>query len=124
MYIRSLEAQDWDRIRALERNFRWNPGPDWMGGLAICDEGLPVAIAGAWKRAEAHLLVDHAWKTPEARLKALTLLERDGEHWCRAQGVGEILTWGLEQEPGFRRRLEEMGWMMAPRIMYGRRLVD
>jgi hypothetical protein len=120
--IRFLEPQDIPRLKEMQGDFEWTYEPDYLFGMVVVDEkNRPVMAAGAWKRAEVHMLTDHTWATPLARAGALIELHNAMGNVLARDGVAEVITW-LDDMRRFQRRLKRLGWDAAKKTMWCRRL--
>lgn len=77
-----------------------------------------VAVSGFWQRAEGHLLIDPAWKSPEDRLELLKTMHAEISPKLHTQGVGEVWTF-MDDMPGFGRKLLAMGWQVIQKKVWG-----
>lgn len=120
--IRFFEAKDIPRLKELENGFEWGFGRDFLCGVAVEDEaGRVVMAAGAWKRAEVHVVTDPAWASPQQRQAAFVALHQGMEAVLAREGVAEAITW-MDDMKAFGRRLQRLGWGRAGRTMWARRL--
>lgn len=120
--IRFFEQKDLERLRELENGFEWTFEPDFLYAMAVVDENdRPVMIAGAWKRVETHMVCDHTWESPEKRGEAFLALHKAMEEVLVKEGVAEAITW-MDDMKAFGRRLKQLGWDVAKRTMWARRL--
>jgi hypothetical protein len=120
--IRLLESNDLPRLRELQNEFEWTFAPDYMLGLAVVDENnLPVMMAGAWKRAEVHLVADSQLGSPQDREAAFLELHEAMANTLANQGVAEVITW-MDDMQAFGRRLKRLGWDVAKRTTWARRI--
>jgi len=120
--IRFIEPQDLARIKELENGFEWEFSPDFLCAMAVVDENdRPVMIAGAWKRAEVHMLLDSGWAEPKKRSAAFLELHKAMEEVLAREGVAEVITW-MDDMKAFGRRLQRLGWEVAMKTMWCRRL--
>jgi hypothetical protein len=77
--------------------------------------------AGAWKRAEVHMVCDRGWSSPETRGAAFLELHKAMETVLAREGVAEAITW-MDGMKAFERRLKRLGWEVTKRTMWARRL--
>lgn len=120
--IRPMRESDLPRLRELQGEFAWEFGRDFAGALVVVDaQDVPVAIAGAWRRAEVHMVMDSRWETPGMRWEALRQLHAAMEAQLSAEGVGEAITW-MDGMKALCRRLKGLGWGKAARPMWARRI--
>jgi hypothetical protein len=120
--IRQITTKDVPRLRGLEQGYEWEFGPDFMHAKAFVDENdRPVLIAGAWKRAEVHLVADGTWGTPGMRQAALEQLHAAMAQQLKSEGVGEALTF-MDGMKAFCRRLQRLGWGKTDKAVWARRL--
>lgn len=122
MALRFVGMQDAQRLKELEDGFEWTYQPDFLFGIAVVDENdRPVMAAAAWKRAEVHMLTDHAWGSPQDREAALIELHGAMERILAREGVAEALTW-MDHARAFGRRLKRLGWGTPTRSMWAKRI--
>lgn len=122
MKLRLLEERDRERVKELQCGFEWTYQPDFLFGVAVVDESdRPVIAAGAWKRAETHVVCDRLWATPQEREAVFVELHRAMEVILACEGVAEAITW-MDGMKAFSRRLKGLGWDMAKHTMWARRL--
>lgn len=120
--IRFIEPKDRERLKELENGFEWTFDPDFLFGMAVVDENnRPVMAAAAWKRVETHLVCDSAWADPVTRGRALVELHKAMEEVLAKEGVAEAITW-MDDMKAFGRRLKQLGWDVAQKKMWCRRL--
>ena len=77
-------------------------------------------VAGAWRRAEVHMVADGSWSTPQARLEAFAELHEAMRGELRERGVGEVWTF-MDDMKAFGRRLQRLGWQKIARQVWGKR---
>lgn len=114
MRIRGYTKKDFDRIRQFhsEAKFGWEfPNPaDPRVKIAEClvdDDGTVRMAAFGRIQANAFLLVDSTWHTPEERLEAIQILEFAMIEKAKALGLDQATA---QVEPRFGQRLKEFGW--------------
>lgn len=112
MTTRELTKSDIPALKELEQGFEWEFALDYIGGLVVADaQNRPVGIAGAWKRAETHTLIDSSWGTPGGREAVLELLHRDFGEQLKSQGYTQVVT--FMEDKVFGRRLPKLGWLKS-----------
>jgi hypothetical protein len=120
--IRFLEPQDIPKLKELQNDFEWTFNPDYLFGMVVVDENdRPVMMAGAWKRAEVHMVCDSHWSSAETRGAAFLELHKAMETVLAREGVAEAITW-MDDMKAFGRRLKRLGWEVTKRTMWARRL--
>lgn len=122
MALRFIGSQDVQRLKELEDGYEWTYQPDFLFGIAVVDEhDRPVMAAAAWKRAEVHVVTDHQWDSPQAREAAFLELHGAMERVLAKEGVAEAVTW-MDGMKAFGRRLKRLGWDVAKRTMWAKRI--
>ena len=119
--IRRMTTADLSTLHILEGDYMWELGDDFFDAWVAEEEGRIVAIVGFWKRAEAHMVVDHSWRTPQERLVVLEKLHQSVKPELAAEGISEVWTF-MDDMRGFGNRLKELGWQVIERMVYGRRV--
>ena len=121
MKVRPYRPSDEARLRKLQNDFEWVLGDDLFDILVVADEDdRPIAIAGAWKLAEIHLVIDPAWATPGVRLEAVGALHQHMKDSLQQQNVGRAVTWFDKEMPAFERRMKRMGWVRSAAVSFHR----
>jgi hypothetical protein len=120
MKIRTYQKADFDRVRSFGSEAKYGfefPNPeDRRVVIKECltdDEGIVRMAAFGRLQANAYLLVDGTWKSPEERLEAIEILEFAMVE--KAKVLNIIDGKGLDQataqvDPRFGQRLKALGW--------------
>jgi len=114
MKIRTYTAKDFDRIRRFhsEAKSGWEfPNPDdprvLIKECIVDDDGVVRFAAFGRLQANAYLLTDGTWKTPEERLAAIEILEFAMVEKAKAAGLDQATA---QVDPRFGQRLKCFGW--------------
>ncbi len=114
MKIRTYTAKDFDRIRQFhsEAKFGWDfPNPDDKRVLikecVVDDDGIVRLAAFGRLQANAFLLIDGTWKSPEERLEAIEILEFAMIEKAKVAGLDQATA---QVDPRFGQRLKNFGW--------------
>lgn len=121
--LRKIRPDDIPTLKQLQQGFKWEFGPDFIGGLCAVDEhDTPVMFVGGWARAEVHIAVDSKWSTPGARLFLLKQLHEAMRYELKAKGFNQAVTWFDEARDRFKDRLQSWGWVKSKLISWHREL--
>jgi len=114
MKIRTYKKSDFDRIRQFisEGKFGFEfPNPEdpcvRIKECLVDDDGNVRLAAFGRLQANAFLLVDGTWKTPEERLEAIEILEFAMIEKAKLIGLDQATA---QVEPRFGQRLKMFGW--------------
>lgn len=118
--IRRMTEDDISAVRSLQCGHEWVFGDDFLGAWVAEEDGHIVAISGFWNRAEAHMVMDHTWKTPQERLDVLRALHGHIKPELRSAGIHEVWTF-MDDMRGFGNRLKKLGWQVIRKTVWGRR---
>lgn len=118
--IRRMTADDVPALRAMQNDYEWSFDRDFIGGWVAEEDGRIIAISGFWSRAEAHMVMDHTWKTPQSRLEILRQLHEHIKPRLRVRGIYEVWTF-MDDMRGFGNRLKALGWQVIRKTVWGRR---
>jgi len=117
MKLRTYQTSDFDRIRQFfsEGKFGWefpNPeDPRVVIKKCLLDSDGTVRMAAFGRlQANAYLLTDGTWKTPEERLEAIEILEFAMIEEARILGLDQATA---QVDPRFGKRLELFGWQKS-----------
>lgn len=115
MRIRPLTRDDLPRLKEMECEHEWDFESDFIGANVLVDENdVPVMIAGAWKKAEVHMVADAKWGTPAHRMAAFQQLHQHMHDSLKQKGYREAVTWFDRvvtcQVNRFIKRLRAFGW--------------
>ena len=123
MKIRSLQHFDIPQVAALDCKFPLDFDSDFILGLVASGrEAKPVMVAGAWHRAEVHVLIDKSWGTPRERMTVLKELHDAMAVELKARGVSEAVTWFGGEDKSFKRFLQKWGWVKSELTSWHRRI--
>ncbi len=109
--LRACTPDDLPAVRAL-RDAHSSDGHIEPGGvfqptgLVVEDGGRIVAYGTARRTAEGFLFIDHEWRTPRERWRAIQELLAAGGDYLRAHGIGELHL--FTHDPAFARRMSRL----------------
>jgi len=114
MKIRAYEKKDVVRIKQFASEAKYGfelPDPDDVHALIkeclLDDEGVVRLAAFGRLQANAFLLVDGTWVTPEERLEAIEIMEFAMIEKAKLLGLDQATA---QVEPRFGQRLKMLGW--------------
>jgi hypothetical protein len=114
MKIRTYQKADFDRVRSFGSEAKYGfefPNPEDCRVVikeCLLDESGTVRMAAFGRlQANAYLLVDGTWKSPEERLEAIEILEFAMVEKAKLLGLDQATA---QVDPRFGKRLEAFGW--------------
>ena len=114
MKIRDYQGKDFDRIWRFHSEAKFDfQMPDLNNNLVkirkcLIDEvGIVRMAAFGRLQANAYLLIDGTWKSPEERLEAIAILEFAMIQEAKILGLDQATA---QVEPRFGQRLKNFGW--------------
>lgn len=124
MRIREYTKQDLDRATELHRRGKHEfelPDPEdphvVVKKCLVDERGIVRLVAFGRVQANAYLLVDGAWKSPQERLEAIEILEYAMVEQARIAGLDQVTA---QVDPRFGRRLQQLGWERSIGVTYHR----
>ncbi len=114
MKIRTYQKADFDRVRSFGSEAKYGfdfPNPEDARVVikeCLLDESGAVRMAAFGRlQANAYLLVDGTWKSPEERLEAIEILEFAMVEKAKLLGLDQATA---QVDPRFGQRLKAFGW--------------
>lgn len=114
MKIREYSGKDFDRIRQFHSEAKFGfemPNPDSalvrIRKCLVDETGIVRMAAFGRLQANAYLLIDGSWKSPEERLEAIEILEFAMIQEAKILGLDQATA---QVEPRFGQRLRAFGW--------------
>jgi hypothetical protein len=109
-----MTREDLPRVLELQGEWKWTFGGDFISGLvAVDEEDKIVAVLGAWRLAEVHMLMDTEWRTPAFRHQAELMLQEAMTGRLYLEKVGRMVTWMGAPMRAFERRMQKWGWVRS-----------